>query len=94
MRYYLQKNLRRLIMSGLTLKRTLGLDDVIIFKCLRVIFSLKRELSNLRFRSIFIFNEKESRTCQFAAYRQNALFEVLTSQTGQMAFPIFKVMMR
>ena len=30
-------------------------------------------------------------SCQFATYRQNALFEFLKSQTGQMAFPIFKV---
>ena len=27
-------------------------------------------------------------------YRRNALFEFLTSQTGQMAFPIFKVIIR
>ena len=29
--------------------------------------------------------KKEPQSCQFATYRRNALFEFLTSQTGQMA---------
>ena len=69
-------------------------DDLTMFERLRVIFSLKRKLFNFRFRSIFIFNKKEPQSCQFATYRRNALFEFLTSQTGQMAFLIFKVIMR
>ena len=54
----------------------------------------KRKTSNFRFRSIFIFNKKEFQSCQFATYRRNALFEFLTSQTGQMAFTVFKVIVR
>ena len=54
----------------------------------------KRKPSNCRFRSIFIVNKKEPQWCQFATYQRNALFEFLTPQTGQMAFPIFKVIMR
>ena len=73
---------------------TLGLDDLIVFKCFRFIFSLKKKTIQFRFRSIFIFNKKEPQSCQFATYRRNALFEFLTSQTGKMAFPIFKVIMR
>ena len=38
--------------------------------------------------------KKEPESCQFATDRRNALFEFLTSQTGQMAFPIFKVITR
>ena len=61
---------------------TLGSDDLIIFKCFRVYFSLKRKLSNFCFRSTFIFNKKEPQSCQFATYRQNALFEFFMPQTG------------
>ena len=43
---------------------------------------------------MFIFNKKEPQNCQFATYRRNALFDFLTSQTGQMAFPTFKVITR
>ena len=67
--------------------------DLITFNCFRVFFSL-RKLFNFRFRPIFTFNKKEPQSGQFATYRRNALFEFLTSQTGQMAFPIFKVIMR
>ena len=73
---------------------TLGWNDLIIFKCFRVIFSLKRKLSNFRFRLIFIFNKREPQSCQFATYQRNALFEFLMSQTGKMAFPNFKVITR
>ena len=69
-------------------------DDLTMFECLRVIFSLKRKLFNFRFRLIFVFNKKEPRSCQFATYRRNALFEFLTSQPGQVAFPISKVIIR
>ena len=48
----------------------------------------------MQFRSIFIFNKKEPQSFQFATYRRNALFEFLTSQIGQMAFPVSKVIMR
>ena len=50
--------------------------------------------ANFCFCSIFIFNKKEPQICQFVTYRQNALFEFLTSQTEKMVFPIFKVIMR
>ena len=61
---------------------------------LELFFPSKRELSHFRFCSIFIFNKKEPQSCQFSTYLQNALFEFLMSQTGQMAFPTFKVIMR
>ena len=58
------------------------------------LFSLwKRKLSNFRFCSIFIINKKEPESCQFATYRRNALFELLTSQKGKIDFPVFKVIM-
>ena len=44
--------------------------------------------------NLYFQQKKEPQSCQFATYWQNALFEFLTSQTGQMAFPIFKVIMR
>ena len=56
--------------------------------------SYKRKLSNFRFRSIFIFNKKEAQSCQFGSYWWKAQFEVLTSQTGQMAFTVFKFIIR
>ena len=68
------------------LKATLGSDNLIIFKCFRV----KKE----NFRSICILNKKEPHSGQFATCQQNAVFEFLMSQTGQMAFPIFKVIKR
>ena len=43
---------------------------------------------------MFIFNKKEPQSCQFATYRRNALYEFLTSQTGQKAFQISKVIMK
>ena len=55
---------------------------------------LKRKLSNFCFCSIFIFNKQEPQSCQFSTYSQNTQFEFLTPQTGQMAFPIFKVVIR
>ena len=61
---------------------------------LEFIFPWKRKVFNFCFRSIFIFNKKEPQSCQFATYRRKALFDFLTSQTGQMAFQIFKVAMR
>ena len=61
---------------------------------LELFYPLKRKLSKFRFRTIIIFNKKEPQSCQFATYRKNALFEFLTSQTGPMAFPIFKVITR
>ena len=54
----------------------------------------KRKLSNFRFRSIFIFNKKERQSYQFATYQRKALFEFLTSQTGEMAFTVFNVIIR
>ena len=33
------------------------------------------------------FQKKQPQSCQFATYRRNALFEFLTSKTGQIAFP-------
>ena len=62
----------------------------VFFNILELFSPKKRKLSTFRFRSIFIFNKKETQSCQFATYRCNALFEFLTSQTGQ----IFKVIMR
>ena len=81
--------------AWMTWLSTLGSNDLIIFKCFSVILSLKkRKLSNFRFRSIFIFNKKVAQSCPFATYRRNALFVSLTSQTGEIAFPIFKVIMK
>ena len=54
----------------------------------------KDKLSNFRFRLTFIFNEKEHQSCQFANYWRKALFEILTSQTGEMAFITFSVIIR
>ena len=90
---------KRLLKGGLSARMTwlstLGSDDLIIFKCFSVVLSLKkRKLSNFRFRSIFIFNKKEAQSCLFATYRRNALFVFLTSETGEIAFPIFKVIMK
>ena len=52
------------------------------------------KLYNFRFRLIFIFNKKEPQSCQFANYRRKALFEFLTSETSEMAFKIFNVIIR
>ena len=74
-----------------------GLSARMIWWFLNVLeyFLLKKENYPIfRFCSIFIFNKKEPQSCQFATYRRNALFEFLTSQTGQMAFPILKFIMR
>ena len=73
---------------------TLGLDDLIVFKCFRFIFSLKKKTIQFPFLFNIYFQQKIAPKFQFATYRRNALFEVLASQTGQMAFPIFKVIMR
>ena len=54
----------------------------------------KSKLSSFCFRLIFIFNKKEPQSCQFATYWRKALFEFLTSQTGEMAFIIFNVIIR
>ena len=61
---------------------------------LQLLSPLKRKLSNFFLRSIFIFNKKESRSCQFATYRRKTQFEFLASQTGRIAFTIFKVIIR
>ena len=73
---------------------TLGLDDLTIFKCFRVIFFLKNKTIQFPLSSIFNFNKNESQSCQFVIYQRNALFEFLTSQTEEMAFPIFKGIIR
>ena len=39
------------------------------------------------------FQQKKTQSCQFDTYRRNSLFEFLTSQAGQIAFPVFKVVM-
>ena len=65
-----------------------------IFKCFRVIFSLKKKIIQFPLSFILYLQKKEPQSCQFATYRRNALFEFLTSQTGQMAFLIFKVIIR
>ena len=54
----------------------------------------KRKLSNFRFHSIYIFNKKEPQSCQFGTYWRKALFEFLMSQTGKLAFTIFKVIIK
>ena len=54
-------------------------------------FLKKSKLSDFRFRLIFIFNKNELQSCQFATYWRKVLFEFLTSQAGEMAFIIFKV---
>ena len=72
----------------------LGSDDLTIFQCFRVIFSLKKKTIQFPLLFNLYFQQKKPQSCQFATYRRNALFEFLTSQTGEMAFPIFKVSMR
>ena len=64
------------------------------FKCFRVIFSLKIKPSNFRFRLIFIFSRRELQSYQFATYWWKALSEFLTSQTGEIVFIIFNVIIR
>ena len=71
----------------------MGSDYLTIFKCFRVIFSLKKRIIQFPL-SIFFYNKKEPQSCQFATYRRNALFEFLTSQTGEMTLPVFKVIIR
>ena len=46
--------------SKILLKADARVDDLTIFKCFRLIFPLKRKLSNFHFRSIFIFNKKKN----------------------------------
>ena len=75
-------------------RRTLGTDDLTIFKCFIVIFSLKKKTIQFPLSFNLYFQQKEPQSCQFATYRRNALFEFLTSQTGQMTFTIFKVIIR
>ena len=58
------------------------------------IFSLKKKTFQFPLSFNLYFQQKEPQSCQFATYRRNALFEFLMSQTGQMAFPIFEVIMR
>ena len=53
---------------------------MIFLNCFRVIFSLKYKPSNFRFRLFFIFNKKESQSCQFFTNRWKTLFEFMTSQ--------------
>ena len=64
-----------------------------IFKRFKVIFSLKKKTIDFPLSVNLYFQLKRAQSCQFATYRRNDLFEFLTSQTGQMAFPIFKVIM-
>ena len=79
-------NLESLIAPGILLKS----DS----RVLELFSPSKIKLSNFRFGSIFIFNKKEPQSCQFATHRRNAPFEFLASQTGQMAFIFFKVIIR
>ena len=77
----------------ITERRTLGSDDLMIFKCFTVISSLKKKtIQFLLLFNLYIQQKKETQSCQFASYRRNALF--LTSETGQMTFTIFKVIIR
>ena len=64
------------------------------FRCFRVIFSLKRKTIHFPISFSLYFQQKDPQSCQFATYQRNALFEFLTSQTGQMDFTIFKVIIR
>ena len=80
-------------MKLLNFLSNLGSNDLTIFKCLRLIFSLKKQTAQFLL-SFNLFSKEEPQSCQFVTYRRNALFEFLTSQTGQMTFPIFKVIMR
>ena len=75
--------------------QTFSSDDLTIFKCFRVIFSLKNKTIQFPLSfNLYLKKKKQPQSCQFATYWQNALFEFLTSQTGEMAFPIFKVIIR
>ena len=64
-------------------------DNMVSTVKIRVIFSLKEKTIQFPFSLNLYFQQPQS--CQFATYQRNVLFEFLTSQTGQMSFPIFKV---
>ena len=74
-------------------KGTLGSDDLKIFKCFRVIFSLKKENYPITAFVQSLFSTKKSLKVVNLPLTEETP-EFLTSQTGQMAFPIFKVIMR
>ena len=78
-----------------TQRRTLGSDDLKFFKCFRVIFSFKKKTSQFPLSfNLYFQQKKEPQSCQFAIHRRKTLFEFLTSQTGQMAYVIFNVIIR
>ena len=58
---------------------------------LEFFYFLKKKAIQFLLSFNLYFQQKEPQSCQFATYRRKALIEFLTSQTGQMAFAIFKV---
>ena len=68
--------------------------DLLVKGGLLARFLIKKENYRISAFVQSLFSTKKTQSCQFATYRRNALFEFLTSNAGQMAFPIFKVMLR
>ena len=73
---------------------TLWSDCLAVFKCFRVIFSLKNQTIQFSFSFNLYFQQNNLQSCQFATYWWKGLFEFLTTQTGEMAFIIFSVIIR
>ena len=67
----------------------LGLDDLTVFKCFRVIFFLKKQTIQFLFSFDLYFQQKSPKVVHL-----KALFEFLTSQTGKTVFIIFNVIIR
>ena len=74
------------------LKADFQADDLTIFKRFRVIFSLKKKNYPISAFVQFLFSTKKSPKVVNLPLTDEML--CLTSQTGQMAFPIFKVIIR
>ena len=74
--------------------RTLGSDDLIICKCFKVIFSLKLKTVQIPLSFSLYFQQKRAPKLPICHFPTKRSVEFLMSQTGQLAFPIFKVIMR
>ena len=69
-------------------------DDLTFLKCFGVIFSSKSKYPIFAFIQSLFSTKMSSKSCQFGTYQRKVLFEFLTSQTGQVAFIIFKIITR
>ena len=87
-------NLVNKIKNKFLSRPTLGWDDLIIFKCFGVIFSIKKKSIQFSLSFNLYFQQKNSTKVVNSPLTDETLFAFLTSKTGQIAFPIFKVIMR